>query len=59
MDHRFDESYPFVYIGHVCLFGSLALYSNALSHSFKKLGHRDFVSKFAQKIEDSTRLWYY
>ena len=19
MDHQFDESYPFVYIGHVCL----------------------------------------
>ena len=23
MDHQFDESYPFVYIGHVCARGEL------------------------------------
>ena len=25
MDHRFDESYPFVYIGHVCTYTSYCL----------------------------------
>ena len=31
----------------------IILYGDALSQSYTKLGNRDFVSKFAERIEDS------
>ena len=36
----------------------IILYGDALSQSCTKLGNRDFVSKFAERIEDSI-LWFY
>ena len=36
----------------------IILYGDALSQSYTKLGNRDFVSKFAERIEDSN-LWFY
>lgn len=36
----------------------IILYGDALTQSYTKLGNHDFVSKFAERIEDSN-LWFY
>ena len=45
-------------IGGLFFIWRIALYSDALSHSCTKLRNCYFVSKFSERIEDST-LWFY